>query len=216
MYLSKFELDWFAARKPYDWHTILWSAFSSEEALNPDGVDWFGAVDKLAQANNSHRRPGLFLVDDNKEKQPVTIYLVSENIPHTPTDNRLRLLGAKPYSLNISAGDYLKFKLRANPSTRVPDKADPTKFKRVYIYSEEHQKNWLTRSLRESAILNDCFVGDYQKLRFQKDKVVTTIQSVLFWGTLKVNDPLAFEKLVFKGFGREKFLGCGLMMLAKI
>ena len=123
----------------------------------------------------------------------------------------------KPFDLNLAPGQVLAFRLRANPT--VKRRFDDETHKRVGLYREEEQIEWLKRkgerggfrvlSVRTS---NQDSVNGY--IRRDEERHKLKLLAVQFDGLLQVTDPDRLCETVRQGIGSGKGLGFGLLSLA--
>lgn len=124
----------------------------------------------------------------------------------------------KPFDLNLAPGQVLAFRLRANPT--VKRRFDDETHKRVGLYREEEQIEWLKRkgerggfrvlSVRTS---NQDAVNGYIHRDEERHKL--KLLAVQFDGLLQVTDPDRLCETVRQGIGSGKGLGFGLLSLAR-
>jgi CRISPR system Cascade subunit CasE len=124
----------------------------------------------------------------------------------------------KSFALHVLPGQVLAFRLRANPT--VKRRFDSGDHKRVGVYGEEKQIEWLKRKGEQ---------GGFRVLSTRtsrQDEVRETIHrnghrhrvkllSVQFDGLLQVTDPERLQRSVRQGIGSGKGLGFGLLSLAR-
>jgi CRISPR system Cascade subunit CasE len=113
----------------------------------------------------------------------------------------------KELRIALSAGQRLRFRLRANPTVK-------REGKRLGLYGEERQRLWLQRKFDQGGVS----VGDFRVV----DEGLTTdrdppleLQSALYEGSLVVRDPGALMDAVRAGIGTGKAFGFGLLSLAR-
>jgi CRISPR system Cascade subunit CasE len=124
----------------------------------------------------------------------------------------------KEFDLNLAPGQVLAFRLRANPT--VKRKFESGDHKRVGLYGEEKQIEWLKRkgeqggfrllSARTSG--QDVIQGRIRRNGKRHDLKLLSIQ---FDGLLQVTDPDRLRESVQQGIGSGKALGFGLLSLAR-
>lgn len=123
----------------------------------------------------------------------------------------------KPFDLNLSSGQVLAFRLRANPT--VKRKFESGDHKRVGLYREAEQREWLKRK-GESGGFQVLFVRisnqDTVHGHVYRDDTRHKLHflSVQFDGLLQVTDPDRLQGAVRRGVGSGKGLGFGLLSLA--
>jgi CRISPR system Cascade subunit CasE len=122
----------------------------------------------------------------------------------------------KVFDLDLAPGQVLAFRLRANPT--VKRRFDNGDHKRVGIYDEQEQVEWLTRkgerggfrlvSARTSR--QDDVLGRTRR----KSRPPMKFAAVQFDGLLEVVDPKQLYQTVRRGIGSGKAFGFGLLSLA--
>lgn len=124
----------------------------------------------------------------------------------------------KFFDLNLASGQVLVFRLRANPTVKRRFKSGD--HKRVGIYSEEKQVEWLKRKGEQGGfrvlsvrISNQDIVSG----RIHRDEVTHELRllAVQFDGLLQVTDTERLRETVRRGIGSGKALGFGLLSLAR-
>jgi CRISPR system Cascade subunit CasE len=118
----------------------------------------------------------------------------------------------KPYDPAFRAGEVLRFLLRANP-TRKPSGTD----RRVGLRDELGQQLWLRRHGGRSGfdVLAVRVLRRGDAVAYRPGSGRVTVFTVDFEGLLKVVDPAAFRAALERGIGPARFLGCGLISLAR-
>jgi len=124
----------------------------------------------------------------------------------------------KSFDLNLAISQVLAFRLRANPT--VKRRFDEETHKRVGLYREDEQIEWLRRkgeqggfrvlSARTSG--NDIIRG---RIRRNDQTHKVNLLAVQFDGLLQVTDPDRLRETVRQGVGSGKGLGFGLLSLAR-
>lgn len=141
---------------------------------------------------------------------------------------------------SIGVGQTLAFRLRANPTKRLVREGDPLSGKRVALFKEDEQIEWLRRKgngeggkspggfdLVATVLPSSGGTGGaVPQVRVRPEGIVrgrkrapggghlTTHFSVLFEGLLKVTDATAFVETVRRGVGPGKAYGFGLLSIA--
>jgi len=143
----------------------------------------------------------------------------------------------KEVTLEFHTDQRLHFRLCANPTRRLGKGAEYNKGKRVGIYDEEAQIEWLKRK----AEMGGFYLHQVQVSRDQRYAIEKTIphkvteesagkrftvrqspdtlhnlmlHSVQFDGILQVTDPVAFLTAIQVGIGSGKAFGFGLLSVA--
>jgi CRISPR system Cascade subunit CasE len=123
----------------------------------------------------------------------------------------------KSFDLNLSPGRVLAFRLRANPT--VKRKFDSGDHKRVGLYREEEQIDWLKRKAKQGGFrvlsVRTSNQSDMRG-RIRRDEAVHKLRllAVQFDGLLQATDPDQLQKTIRQGIGSGKGLGFGLLSLA--
>ena len=187
----------------------------------------------LMKAFPDNLRPGdervLFRLETHPRTGALTLLVQSLTLPDwswlAEPDARGYLLpvdepnpAVKSFDLNLAISQVLAFRLRANPT--VKRRFDDETHKRVGLYREEEQIEWLKRkgeqggfrvlSARTSG--NDIVRGHVRR-NDQTHKV--NLLAVQFDGLLQVTDPDRLCETVRQGVGSGKGLGFGLLSLAR-
>jgi CRISPR system Cascade subunit CasE len=124
----------------------------------------------------------------------------------------------KSFDLTLAPGQVLAFRLRANPT--VKRRFNEKDHKRVGIYDEEEQRQWLARKGQEGGfrLVSARTSGqeDVERAIEQKGKKrALKLAAVQFDGLLQVTDPDRLRETVRAGIGSAKGLGFGLLSLAR-
>jgi len=195
--------------QPYQMHRSLMKAF-------PDDLE--PGAERVLFRLEAHPRTGV-----------LTLLVQSLTLPDWPwlaePDARGHLLpvsepnpAVKSFDLNLAPGQVLAFRLRANPT--VKRRFDEETHKRVGLYREDEQIEWLKRkgeqggfrvlSARTSG--NDIIRG---RIRRNDQTHKVNLLAVQFDGLLQVTDPDRLRETVRQGVGSGKGLGFGLLSLAR-
>lgn len=124
----------------------------------------------------------------------------------------------KAFELQLSAGQVLSFRLRANPTAR--RKQEDGEHKRVGLYREEEQVAWLRRKGEASGFrVLSVATGGGEVVAGAAgsgdDRHDLKLLAVQFDGTLQVTDPERLRQAVAHGVGSGKGFGFGLLSLAR-
>ena len=196
---------------PYEMHRTVMKAFAGnlqddERVLFRVDVPRTGIPTLLAQ---SKYEPNWAELTEARKN-----YLLDES--YLPFGEENLALKEIDFGEKLRAGQRLAFRLRANPIKRIKETR-----KRVGLYKEEEQLDWLKRKLNHenAAKLLAARVGDksdqYGKLFKEKDKKRRMkFHAVLFEGILEITDKAEFQKMLIAGIGPGKGLGFGLLSLA--
>jgi CRISPR system Cascade subunit CasE len=214
MYLSRLILNPRSRRvqkeiaQPYQMHKSLMRAFPDNLAKGDERVLFrletarTGALTLLVQS--------LTLPDWSWLAEPdARGYLLPVDEPNP---------AVKSFDFNLVPGQVLAFRLRANPT--VKRRFDSGDHKRVGIYGEEKQIEWLKRKGEQGGFRvlsvrtsNQDTVNGY--IRHDKERHKLKLLAVQFDGLLQVTDPDRLCDTVRQGIGSGKGLGFGLLSLAR-
>lgn len=202
MYLSKVQLSWEHAKDPYELHKALWQLF-------PDRPD--------------ENRSFLFRVENIVKNQSAQLLMQSVDKPIAGTKGEL--LACREIPLQLHEGQFLRFRLRANPIKTIKDVEKGvvekkgksfTRTSRVPLIHEEQQQVWLERKFENIALLQSLNIQKELVLNFRKHKERRSgkIQTVLFDGIFQVLNPTALVAMMEQGVGPAKSFGCGMLSVA--
>lgn len=220
---------------PYEMHRTIMRAFPES------GEDPRNRHDVLFRVDQGLRN-GCLLLYVQSSTQPNWRFLEekeryldhSSQLPAASCREILPLLRA------LTPGRVLSFRLRANPTRRVWNKEDPLHGKRVGLFKEKDQVEWLLRKGREripgipggfEVLTKDGYDSSdnaptllrlavnpegmvYGRKRGQGEGHAMKHHSVVFEGQLRVTDPEFFVQTMRQGIGAGKAFGFGLLTLA--
>jgi CRISPR system Cascade subunit CasE len=221
---------------PYQMHRTILHGFPTgkvEVKRNDDG-----AVGVLYRVD-AQPQSGLPILLVQSQVAPDWSFLQAETFQNylLPTDPwqgdenpavKARMIEFQPEQL-------LAFRLRANPTRRLGKTAASNIGKRVGIYEEEKQLDWLQRKAEQSGfrlLRTQIVQGDklqWEELRQierrkteenntnqpdEKRPPKTGVLEVQFDGILQVTDPTAFLTAIQAGIGSGKAFGFGLLSVA--
>jgi len=217
--LSTNELAKVIPHNAYAEHKIVWKWFSSDEKTQRD-----------------------FLFRREQNQFIPMFYTLSAHKP-IDTDN-IWHIQSKPFQPKLEAGQQLAFILRANPVvTRKPATASNPKTRKrddVVMYAKKAAQHagvegeeslsqadlvqqagyeWLKqRSESNGFRLFTVNAGSYFQHRLYKQRTNEPIRfsTIDYEGVLEVTEPEAFLKMLYKGLGRSKSFGCGLMLVRRV
>lgn len=202
MYLSKVIINGAACRNPYEIHRVLWKLFPEDAEAERD---FLFRVERAGQ-------------------QSAEVLIQSRREPATHATRDARLVGSKPYPLQLRTGQTLRFLLLANPVKMINDEGGrlnrngDVKKCRVPLIRDEELQAWLERKLGGLAEIETVEVEKRQAMNFRKasEKRVGKVQPVSFRGVMSVTDPEGLKSLICSGVGPAKAFGCGLLSLARV
>lgn len=132
----------------------------------------------------------------------------------------LRPPETKEFDLHLVPGQTLAFRLRANPT--VKRRFESGDHKRVGLYREEEQLEWLKRKGEQGGFrILSVRISKGNRIESlirrqgedQPNKLI--LLGVQFDGLLQVTDPVRLRETVRQGIGSAKGLGFGLLSLAR-
>ena len=130
-------------------------------------------------------------------------------------------LAVKKFDLDLSPGQTLAFRLRANPTVKRRREKDDGNLRAVRdpLYREQDQYAWLERKAKQSGFrVLSVRTGNqtkvYGRIYRNGNKHRLTLLSVQFDGLLQVEGPDRVRRAVQNGIGSGKAFGFGLLSLA--
>lgn len=221
MYLSRLTLNPRNAQvrselaRPYEMHRTLLQAFQhGQHGIDRKKEDAAGV---------------LFRVDEQPREQNIVVLVQSKIAPDWSELTGKQDARGQPYLLHpaeskivkmqLTPGQVLSFRLRANPTKKLGKSAGEAQGKRVGLYAEDKQLEWLQRKAES---------GGFRVLRAQisRDERVTDkihrsetethelkLLTVQFDGVLQVIDTAQVQRTIELGLGSAKGLGCGLLSI---
>ena len=167
-----------------------------------DSYEQHQAIWSLFANTPERKRDHLFRIE-NSNKEQVVALLQSATEPES--SDQAEVLQSKLFNLKLSAGQYYKFKLVANPSKRLSKERNV-----IEIKDEAEQVQWLQRKLEGANVtvtaMESTLVNSKKSF---KSRFVT------FEGVLQITDAEQIHRTVVMGIGRKKHAGAGLLSLAK-
>jgi CRISPR system Cascade subunit CasE len=186
-------------------------------------------MNAFADSLEDHEERVLFRIEEPQRSRRLTLLVQSWTMPDwtwlAEPGARGCLLGVaepnpavKEFTLDLRKGQRLTYRLRANPTAR--RRCSDGKKRRVGLYDEEEQMDWLERKADRSgfdllavrssgqATVRGCVYRNGSKHNL-------TLLSVQFDGMLEVRNPDQTEETVRQGIGSAKAFGFGLLSLAQ-
>jgi CRISPR system Cascade subunit CasE len=127
----------------------------------------------------------------------------------------------KPFELKLAAGQTLAFHLRANPTKRLGNHARDVNGKRVGIYDEQEQLEWLQRKadaggfhIVRALLSHGDRIENAAAIPRGEHRHDLKMLSVQFDGVLRVTDAQKLTETIARGVGSGKGFGFGLLSLA--
>lgn len=223
--------------RPYEMHRTLLRAFPEGKfGISRDKKDTTGV---------------LFRVDENPRDNVLAVLVQSKIAPDWSFLNDLRdrrghlyLLPASmigdgksnpavtefDLSKKLAVGQTLSFRLRANPTKRLGKAAGKDEGKRVGIYKEEEQRQWLREKLEGNGHRQST--GGFHLLgaqisregKIENPKAINRADqshdlklfAVQFDGVIRVVDKDKATRSIEQGIGSAKGFGFGLLSIARL
>lgn len=203
MHLSRLALNSRLARvrqdlaNPYEMHSTLSWAFAAGSTEKPSCFLW-----RLEQMR-AGRLPVIVAQSHDRPRWDA----LDERFPGYFVE-----VGVKPYDLldRLRAGQALRFRLGANPTVT-------RQGKRRGLRSPADQIAWLHRQgERHGFKVLGCTLSQPGLLRARQRKggSIITVQTVIYDGYLRVEDPALLRGAIASGLGHAKALGLGLLSVA--
>lgn len=135
---------------------------------------------------------------------------------------------ARVFEPALSAGQTLRFSLRANPTICKNGKRHDLLMeakrqlnaqgdsREIWPYQQQAALDWLTRQGEQNGFtLREGSIEAYrqQQIRREKSRQMIQFSSVDYTGVLVVNDPALFLQRLGQGYGKSRAFGCGMMMI---
>lgn len=145
-----------------------------------------------------------------------------------PEKSQIFDIEQRPFAPVLSAGQALRFSLRANPTVCKGGKRHDLlmEAKRqvrsqfegpdIWQYQQQAACDWLARQGTLNGFsLHEVNVDAYRQQQIIRAKARQMIQfsSVDYSGVLVVNDPVLFLQRLTQGYGKSRGFGCGLMLI---
>ena len=146
-------------------------------------------------------------------------YLLSEREPEVKVD--YLSCSSRLYEPKLETGDSLQFSLRANAVKTLWHPKEIKQRKRVGLLKSDELHDWLLAQgekggfqlQSESLVVENTQIHEVIK---PDDPNCRTFTSVDLQGKLQVTDAEVFTReVLFKGLGRSKAFGCGLMLIRR-
>lgn len=188
-----------ALANPYQLHQLLWRAFPDREA---------GGAGRV-----------LFRLEALRGAAAPVVLVQSDLAPDwTALTALTQQAESRAYAPGLQAGEVVQFRLRANPTKRLPAGGAAGDGPRVQLFREEEQLAWLQRKGTQAgfAVL-ECQVSQAERQLSHKSETGPPIvhQAVTFDGVLRVTDLTAFQDALTSGIGSAKGFGFGLLSIAR-
>lgn len=123
-------------------------------------------------------------------------------------------IAIKTWDVQVSAGQRLAFRLRANPTKRL-SAGKGKKGKRVGLYEVVEQIKWLNRKAEDNGFAVESVLPTQQQ-RTDDRRHDLKFFCVQFDGILQVTDPDLLTAAIRNGIGSGKAFGFGLLSVAPV
>ena len=221
--LNRNEMIKMFAADSYNDHQLLWRLFDGDEQRQFIYRREQGSNEQDARLGHSNALP--------------IFYLVSEDLPQSVSGLHAQ---SKAYDPQLTVGSQFAFNLRVNPTVakRDPNKKHSARHDVLLLANREAKEAKLSQSQKAANIkqaadtwlLNraeqygfslepEAFMHDRHDVhRFvkAKSKHKVNVSSLDYHGLLQVEDVELFRQTLFKGLGRARGFGCGMMMIRKV
>ncbi|MFN8469227.1 MAG: type I-E CRISPR-associated protein Cas6/Cse3/CasE [Caldilineaceae bacterium] len=127
----------------------------------------------------------------------------------------------KQFEPRLTADQAYVFRLRANPTIKKQFDGPGTKSKRVGLYGEKEQMEWLERKLADGGFRLVQAAPAHQEryggtiVRAENKRHDLNLLGVTFDGLLVVVEPHGAQETIARGVGSGKAFGFGLLSLAR-
>ena len=166
-----------------------------------------------------------------REEAPGRFLVLS---PRPPGASALFDVEAKPFEPALSAGDRLRFILRANPTVSSSTTDGRSTRHDVVMHAlravpqaeraaarpalaQQEGAAWLDRVGQKHgfAVEPGLRADGYQTLQLPRAGRAIQLGTLEYEGVLQVTDPKLFVERLVAGFGRARAFGCGLMLVRR-
>ncbi|NOQ14507.1 MAG: type I-E CRISPR-associated protein Cas6/Cse3/CasE [Methyloprofundus sp.] len=193
---------------------------------------------RLVSRSKSQKRDFLYRVEYDAYKNVEYLLLLATHI--IPSTEAMEVVVSALYNPQISEGQFLRFKLRANPIIKRKENDKQKEYGLIIDAKHQLKKNnlqcgedysldelvqekgmnWLERKGQQHgfSVKNwDVAIGNDKEYTISsKEKKNFLIRTLDFEGKLIVTDVDLFLKALKNGIGPAKAFGCGLLSIAKI
>ncbi|EKF75775.1 CRISPR-associated Cse3 family protein [Alcanivorax hongdengensis A-11-3] len=201
-------------------HQLLWRLFTQEEE-RPFLFRQEMEKDQL-DSRESPRGLPLFYVLSSREPEPVSGLLECQS---------------KPFDPQLSKGDRLLFKLRANPTVARKHDGEARSRRHDVLMDAKWQcrqqgrdspwevseamdagaEQWLRNRSEDWGFSLDSALqlSGYRQHQWQRKQRQICFSSVDYEGVITVADPERLRDALFNGVGRSRAFGCGMLMVRR-
>ena len=220
MYLSLMHLDPRSTavvrdlRDPEGMHTRIMRAYPTVFDPEQKARAYFGVLYRL----EDDRRSGRLLLYVQSRMKPDWSILPEGYLADVGMDNPAVKEVDRAYG-TLTAGQLLRFRLRANPTRKIDTKSGPdgqrSNGRRVPLRGPEAQVAWLARQGARFGfeLVRATIAGAGAAERVHGHASGRTFQGVLFEGQLVVRDPDRLRQSLAGGIGPGKAYGFGLLSI---
>ena len=192
----------------------------------------------LASRDKNQKRDFLYRVEYDAYQNIKHIYLLAPN--QISSQKNIRIAVSPRYQPQLETGEFLYFKLRANPIIKRKENGKAKEYGLIMDTKYQFKKNG--QNYREQFFLDELIHDVGMKWLIRKGeqhgfsvkqfevgidndreysvkppgKQAFTLRTLDFEGNLKIVDADQFKNALFNGIGSAKALGCGMMMIKRI
>lgn len=203
-------------RDPYSLHRTVMRAFASILDPEQEARAFWGVLHRL----EFERRSGRVLLYVQSRVEPDWSCLPADSLVQDGLANPAVKSVAGAYE-RLTAGQTLRFRLRANPTRKIDTKSGPNgerrNGRRVPLEGVDAQVKWLVRKAEKHGFgilqVTVAASGAAETVRSHSRKC--TFQGVLFEGRLVVQEPDWFRAALVNGVGPGKAFGFGLLSVGE-
>ncbi|TJZ70706.1 type I-E CRISPR-associated protein Cas6/Cse3/CasE [Chitiniphilus eburneus] len=188
-------------------HALLWRLFAAEDQPR----DFIFRSERSAAAH-----PVYYVVSQRQPKEQPGIFAVH----------------SKPYAPALSAGDWLEFDLRANPTVSRHGADGKSRRHDVLMHAKQSAaegadvRNEMDRAAADWLVQRALGLGleiaaeqlltmAYAQHRLHRKGTSIAFSSLDYRGLAKVTDPAALSRALTQGVGHAKGFGCGLLLVRR-
>ena len=192
--LNAADCSWLEIKDTYSCHRVVCSLFGLHEGANlethPRMIQWRLITDSY---------------------QGFKLLVFSDTAPQKPTFGTLQ---TRPLPDKLLSFDFYRFSVRVNPTRR-----DVKSKKLIPICDADEIVQWFSKKAEGAGFAVDTKSTSIERRSvesFRKGSGKITMFQVDLSGHLRVTDREKFIQTFFRGFGRGRAFGCGLLQIVPI
>ena len=170
-----------------------------------------------------------FLYRQEHDNRKFKYYVLSENIPSNFMEPNIHI-ESKEYNPRLSIGQPLTFSIRVNPTVTLGNKRHDIIMHKKRQYTHQENKPPLQQIIQDSGTKwfekqagkngfsfkpEMIVVNSYQQHKSNRKHKKISYSTVDISGNITVEDVSLFRNALFRGIGKSKAFGCGLMLIKK-